>query len=355
MLIGYVSDERYTALADVLLEFTNGRRIVGGAVCASGAIHCELPPANTTVTLHKPGFGSKRVRMTPRPGQPYHFRLAVRWPARLRLAQVRALRRDRPSSASIRSSRTSWSCGATAGTRSSSAAWAGTTSTARAPSCRSRPTAITRRPASSGTRSATAARITSNTSRRRRSPGCTISTPAPPRDGRSPSPGSSRRPAPQAPVAVLASNITWNAYNNFGGRSNYIHADAFPPTPTVNARQELKRYTDADAHDLGRDVVRAAVVRPARADQPHRPSRGDHRSRSRAGRPATSPPRNGGCSAGWSAKASPTISTPKRSCTTGVLDLAAYRVLILSTHPEYWTREMYDTASRRGSSRQAAG
>ncbi len=52
---------------------------------------------------------------------------------------------------------------------------------------------------------------------------------------------------PTAPVAVLASNITWNAYNNFGGRSNYINPDRLPPTPTVNARLELKRYTDPDA------------------------------------------------------------------------------------------------------------
>ena len=49
---------------------------------------------------------------------------------------------------------------------------------------------------------------------------------------------------PQAKTAVLLANITWNAYNNFGGRSNYIHPDRFPPTPTVNTRLELKRYTD---------------------------------------------------------------------------------------------------------------
>ena len=41
---------------------------------------------------------------------------------------------------------------------------------------------------------------------------------------------------PAATIAVLASNITWNAYNNFGGRSNYINpdrlpADARPSTP----------------------------------------------------------------------------------------------------------------------------
>jgi hypothetical protein len=52
--------------------------------------------------------------------------------------------------------------------------------------------------------------------------------------------------APRAPIAVLASNVTWNAYNNFGGRSNYIHPDRLPPTPTVNARLELRRYTDPE-------------------------------------------------------------------------------------------------------------
>ena len=54
-------------------------------------------------------------------------------------------------------------------------------------------------------------------------------------------------PKPTARVAILASNITWNAYNNFGGRSNYINPDRLPATPTVNARLELKRYTDPDA------------------------------------------------------------------------------------------------------------
>jgi hypothetical protein len=34
---------------------------------------------------------------------------------------------------------------------------------------------------------------------------------------------------PTTRLAVLASNITWNAYNAFGGRSNYIHADQLPP------------------------------------------------------------------------------------------------------------------------------
>src|SRR5262249_15877550 len=51
---------------------------------------------------------------------------------------------------------------------------------------------------------------------------------------------------PSAPLAVLASNIPWNAYNNFGGRSNYINADELPSTPTVNARYDLQRYREAE-------------------------------------------------------------------------------------------------------------
>ncbi len=42
---------------------------------------------------------------------------------------------------------------------------------------------------------------------------------------------------------MLAADINWNAYNNFGGRSNYIHPDRCPPTPAINAHLELKRFS----------------------------------------------------------------------------------------------------------------
>src|SRR5262245_9710854 len=76
MLIGYVSDEAYVALADVVVEFTtsNGESWEARSR-ASGAIHAELPAGDYLVTLQKPGYGGKRVRMRPRPDQPYHFRL----------------------------------------------------------------------------------------------------------------------------------------------------------------------------------------------------------------------------------------------------------------------------------------
>jgi hypothetical protein len=54
-------------------------------------------------------------------------------------------------------------------------------------------------------------------------------------------------PRPQEKVAVLASTNTWNAYNNYGGRSNYIHPAGLPEFPLVNARQELDRYRETAA------------------------------------------------------------------------------------------------------------
>src|SRR4051794_17681352 len=75
MLLGYVSDEHYVALADVLLEFEG---VVGSFEArsrASGSVHAELPPGDYLVTLQKPGFGGKPVRLSLPAASPHHFRL----------------------------------------------------------------------------------------------------------------------------------------------------------------------------------------------------------------------------------------------------------------------------------------
>src|SRR5687768_4193867 len=43
MLIGYVSDERYSALPDVLVELIDARGSWEARSRASGAIHCDCP------------------------------------------------------------------------------------------------------------------------------------------------------------------------------------------------------------------------------------------------------------------------------------------------------------------------
>src|SRR5690606_15019875 len=52
--------------------------------------------------------------------------------------------------------------------------------------------------------------------------------------------------APSNPIAVILSTNTWNAYNNFGGRSNYVNSAGMPPAPAVNARQDMLRYSSID-------------------------------------------------------------------------------------------------------------
>src|SRR4051794_18315337 len=93
MLIGFVSDERYVALPDVLLEFEGEAGSFEARSRASGAIHADLPPGDYRVTLQKAGFGAKRVRVTARSGSPYHFRLlsdcllGYAWPKCVRSAE----------------------------------------------------------------------------------------------------------------------------------------------------------------------------------------------------------------------------------------------------------------------------
>ena len=70
MLIGYVSDEKYVALADVLLELVDSAGASWEARSrASGSVHADVPAGDYVVTLQKPGFGSKRVRLRLPPGE----------------------------------------------------------------------------------------------------------------------------------------------------------------------------------------------------------------------------------------------------------------------------------------------
>jgi hypothetical protein len=150
---------------------------------------------------------------------------------------------------------------------------------------------------------------------------------------------------PTASVAVLASTITWNAYNSFGGRSNYINADALPPTPTVNSRTELPRYTSAEFGTWG-----YSQYPPLSFDRPepfnHIPFE-EQITDPLEGRQACHLAAAEWRLLGWLERkgfAYDLYAEPQLD--DGVLDLSAYRVLVLSVHPEYWTRRMYDRVKR---------
>jgi hypothetical protein len=145
---------------------------------------------------------------------------------------------------------------------------------------------------------------------------------------------------PTARVAALMTNISWNAYNNFGGRSNYIHADKLPEVPTVNARLELQRYTDTKHHAYA--VSRYA---PLSFDRPEPFSCIDPDS-------AVDGPIHGRQAShlapvdwrllAWLEREDIAHDVyAETQLHEGILNLDDYDVLLTGAHPEYWSREMY--------------
>jgi len=148
---------------------------------------------------------------------------------------------------------------------------------------------------------------------------------------------------PSAPIAVLASTNTWNAYNNFGGRSNYINADRLPPQPVVNARQDLDRYHDRTP--FGTWAPQDEEFRPLSFDRPepnnHIFDDGDVTDPVQ-GRVQCGQAPGEWRLYGWLEREGLAYDLyAEAQLHDGTLDLDAYRVLILAVHPEYWSREMY--------------
>ena len=155
-------------------------------------------------------------------------------------------------------------------------------------------------------------------------------------------------PTPQAPVAVLASTNTWNAYNNFGGRSNYINASQLPDRPIVHARQDLDRYQRPSAFGTWR--VPDEEFSPLSFD---RPEPNNHLFDD----PEVTGPVQGRVQCGQAPGEWRLLGWLEREgfaydlyaeaqLHDGTLNLDAYRVVMLSIHPEYWTRQMYLTLKR---------
>jgi hypothetical protein len=344
MLIGYVSDERYTALPDVLLEFASTAGSWEARSRASGAVHVDLPDGEYIVTIYKAGYGAKRVRMTPRAGQPYQFRLlsdgllGYAWPKWVQSAEQSEFRVHAVEPYKVEL----WRYGITKqivqrlGWHDDHAPRA------------------TMQITPDGDYSQTGVLwnkfgYSSSTHRQ------FVEAPARSglyyfhacdESGREFSfPWIVAPSRPSAPIAVLASNITWNAYNNFGGRSNYVHADRLPETPTVNSRLELKRYVEQEHVEWSADAYA-----PLSFDRPE--PFNDIRFDEQAADPIE------GRSACHLAPAEWRLLAwleregfqydfyAETQLHSGVLNLDAYRVLVLNCHPEYWTLNMYQKVIR---------
>ena len=75
-MIGYVSDERYVAVPDVLFEFENeSGRVVEARSTITGAVRADLEPGPWNVALGRDGYGAKRTTLELPLSEPHHFRL----------------------------------------------------------------------------------------------------------------------------------------------------------------------------------------------------------------------------------------------------------------------------------------
>jgi hypothetical protein len=339
MLIGYVSDERYLALGDVLLEFQGEADAVEARSRASGAVHADLKPGPYRVYLYRPGFGSKIVQLTIPLAQPYHFRLlpdtllGYAWPKWVRTGDRAEFRVHSPAPYQLEL----WRYGLHK-ERVRNLGWFdehGPRATVQI--------------VPDGDYTQTGVQWNKQGYS---NPVHLQYVTAPPRSGLYyfhawtgagdffGFPWIVAPARPSAPVAVLASNITWNAYNNFGGRSNYIHPDRLPPTPTANARLELKRYTDPEHINYDTDTYYPlSFDRPEPCNSiefhglPTDPIEGRLHCHlaSAEWRLLAWLEREGFAFDYWA----------ETQFHTGALNLDDYRVLILNVHPEYWSRSMY--------------
>jgi hypothetical protein len=340
MLVGHVSDERYVALSDVVLEFEQDGNSAETRSRASGSVHVNLTAGRYKVTLQKPGFGAKRLQLEIAPGRaPYQFRLlsdgllGYAWPKWVKSGERSEFRVHsvEPYQLSL------WRYGLRKDFVRS-LGWFdehGPRATMQVtPDGDYTQTGVAWNRAGYGNPHLHQYVVAPERSglyyfHIRTAKGDEFSFPwivAPAR--------------PQEPVAVLASNITWNAYNNFGGRSNYINPDKLPSTPTVNARLELKRYTDPD-----HVTYDAELYAPLSFDRPEPINHIDLHT-------AINDPIEGRSAChvapaewrllGWLERERFAYDYyAETQLHDGTVDLGAYKVLILSAHPEYWSTKMY--------------
>ena len=144
---------------------------------------------------------------------------------------------------------------------------------------------------------------------------------------------------PTSSIAVLFSTMTWNAYNSFGGRSNYFSQSGLPRTPAVNVRQDLDRYTDPDTWPYKSTAAPLSFQRPEPANTI---PESDRITDPIAGRIQSAFAPGQWRLVGWLDREGLDYDLySDTSLHFDRLDLDQYRVLVLDNHPEYWTPEMY--------------
>jgi hypothetical protein len=345
MLIGYVSDENYVAIADCAVELDqDGQTITTTHSTARGAIHADVSPGDYRVSLARSGFGSKSVKLTLPLGEPYQFRLlsdgllGYVWPKWVRTGEKSEFRCHsvEPYQLSL------WRYGLEK-EFIKLLGWFDEHG----------PRAVMQiTPDGDYTQTGIAWNTIGYGN-----PHLTQFVTGPERSGLYylhaktfsgkffSFPWVVAPAQPSAPVAVIMSTNNWCAYNNFGGRSNYVNSAGLPSTPTVNARLDLQRYDPTGAFGEWRHPDEAypplSFERPELGN--HVPEQ-DQVTDPIGGRLASSLAPAEWRLLAWLEREGHAYDVySEHHLHTGALDLDAYQVVIISTHPEYWSRQMFSS------------
>ncbi|MCY2963953.1 MAG: carboxypeptidase regulatory-like domain-containing protein [Planctomycetota bacterium] len=144
---------------------------------------------------------------------------------------------------------------------------------------------------------------------------------------------------PRTAICVLTSNVTWNAYNSYGGRSNYVNQRELLARPTVHARTDLERYTAPGTWPFEEYGAPLSFDRPEPANSiPEQAEITDviH------GRLACAYAPGEWRLLGWLEREGFAYDLySETELHFGRIPLDQYRVVVLNTHNEYVSKEMY--------------
>jgi len=339
MLVGYVSNERYVAVADALLEFRSDQGVVQARSSISGAVYADLRPGAYQVVLGKDGYGSKIVNIDLAEGNPHHFRLlsdsllGYMYPRSVVAGEASEFRVHSVEEYSLEL----WRYGAEKefvrriGTYDEHGPRATMQIT---------PDGDYTQNGVAWNQQGYKSKIMGQMVVAPEKSGLYYLHASTKSGGFFSFPWIVAPTSPTCKVAVFASDINWNAYNSFGGRSNYIHADKFPATPTINSRLELKRYADEKHRTYDTDVYQPLSL--DRPDPYNHIALDEGLQDPIAGRQGCHMAAAEWRLLGWMEQHRLSYDYYSESLFHfDRVPLNDYKTLILSVHPEYWSAHMY--------------
>ena len=344
MLIGYVSDERYVALPGVHVELISPAGSVATTSRATGSVHADVAPGRYEVVLAKDGYGAKRVTLDLPTSEPHQFRLlpddllGYAWPKWVRGGEASEFRVHSDAAYKLDLWRYGWQKELV------------------------RPIGWFDEHGPRATMQITPDGDYTQTGVQWNkfgyaSPHHKQFVTAPERSGlyyfhaKSEAGRFFSFPWIVAPATAASEGRRAGLEHHLERLQQLRRPQQLHPSRPAAADADGQRPPGAEAlhrsraRQLRHDRLRAALVRPARADQPRCPSTCRRPTRSRAGR---LPPRPGRVAAlGWLEREGFDYDYyAETQLHFGQLDLDAYRVLVISTHPEYWSRA--DVRPRQG-------